>query len=81
MYVEENPIYPGKRGFWLVRTNGTSTDFSFKECLSPSSNKKKTLSAFRSAIEPYTFQFKQRFSVTPQQGIRREGFPQEGKCD
>src|SRR5438552_722209 len=61
MHVKENPVYPSKHGFWLVRTDGTGTDFSFMECLSPSSNKKKTLSAFRSAIEPYTFQFKQKF--------------------
>jgi hypothetical protein len=59
MHVKENPVYPGKRGFWLMRTDSTATDFSFMECLSPSSNKKKTQSAFRSAIEPYCFKFKQ----------------------
>jgi hypothetical protein len=61
MQVKKNPIYPSNRGFWLVRTDDTSTDFSFNKCLSPSSRKEKVQRAFRSAIEPYCFSFKQRF--------------------
>lgn len=59
MFVKTNPVYGGNtRGFWLTREDGTSTDFSFLECISPSSQIKKVKSAFRTAIEPFTMQFK-----------------------
>lgn len=62
MYVQTNRIYGGNtRGFWLMRTDGSKTDFSFLECLSPSSQTKKVKSAFRTAIEPYTMHFKEEF--------------------
>lgn len=66
--VEDNPIYPGprSRGFRLHRTDGTSTDFSFWECIRPTPHGKKVQRAFRAAIEPDTLAFKQHhFDVLP----------------
>jgi hypothetical protein len=68
MYVAENPIYPGKqsRGFRLIRTDGSETDFSYRECITPTSYKRKVKAAFRVAIESQALQFKQEyFDSTP----------------
>ena len=48
--VRRNPVYPNQRGFWIVRTDGTETDFSFLECLKPSTMRQKILSACREAV-------------------------------
>lgn len=56
--VRENPVYRKNFGFWAIRTDGTETDFSFIECLSPSSHGKKVFSAFRVAVEDQTIAFK-----------------------
>lgn len=61
MEVRENPVYKKNFGFWLIRNDGTETDFSFVECLSPSSQRKKVLAAFRASIEEQTMQFKRNF--------------------
>lgn len=60
LYVNENPMYPGERnrGFYLVRTDGTHTDFSYRECLKPTPHKKKVFNAMRAAIESDTLAFK-----------------------
>lgn len=34
MWVQTNPVYTNTRNFWLERVDGSSTDFSFMECLS-----------------------------------------------
>lgn len=69
--VEDNPIYPGQRsrGFRLHRTDGTSTDFSFWECIRPTPHSKKVQRAFRAAIEPDTLAFKQRHFDALQRGV------------
>jgi hypothetical protein len=61
--VEDNPMYPGPkaRGLRLHRVDGTSTDFSFWECIRPTPHIKKVQRAFRAAIEPDTMAFKQRY--------------------
>lgn len=61
--VEDNPMYPGPRarGLRLHRIDGTSTDFSFWECIRPTPHAKKVQRAFRAAIEPDTLEFKRRF--------------------
>ncbi|MEZ4614736.1 MAG: DCL family protein [Caldilineaceae bacterium] len=69
IFVKQNPVFHGNRGFWIRREDGTQTDFSFMECLSPSSQKKKVLSAFRAAVEPFTFAFKQQFFDSLADGI------------
>ena len=61
--VEDNPMYPGPkaRGLRLHRVDGSSTDFSFWECVRPTPHIKKVQKAFRAAIEPDTMAFKQRY--------------------
>jgi hypothetical protein len=58
IFVNTNPEYTNTRCFWLTRTDGSSTDFSFKECLTPTLQIKKFHNALRAAIEPFTMQFK-----------------------
>lgn len=59
-FVADNPVYPGdrNRGFRLVRIDGSETDFSFWECIRPTSHRKKVLRALRSAVEADTMSFK-----------------------
>lgn len=66
VFVDSNPIYPGNRsrGFYLVRHDGSRTDFSYKECLSPSSDDNKVFAAMRVAIEPDILAFKNRIFGT-----------------
>lgn len=45
-------------GFWLTRTDGSRTDFSFLECLTPSSHKTKVTSALRTEIQDQIYEFK-----------------------
>ena len=63
IHIAENPIYPGRRsrGFILVRADGTFTDFSYRECVSPSSQIRKVKSAFRQAIQYQSEAFKRDF--------------------
>lgn len=56
--VEKTPQY-GSKCFILVRTDGATTDFSYLECLRSTPHGAKVTSAFRAAIEPDVFQFKQ----------------------
>lgn len=60
-YVRRNPVYKNTRCFWLVRFDGSNTDFSYKECLTPTSQEKKFFNACRAAIEPYTQEYKRKF--------------------
>jgi hypothetical protein len=61
MSVRTNPLYTNTRCFWLTRLDETETDFSFKECLTPTSHKKKFLRALRAAIEPQIINFKKSY--------------------
>ena len=60
MCINENPEYPGERnrGFYLVRVDGTSTDFSYRECIKPTPHRKKVLNAMRAKVEGDTLAFK-----------------------
>lgn len=60
-WVQVNPVYSNTRNFWLLRTDGTSTDFSFLECLSPSTPMQRFHRACRAAIAPDIMAFKARF--------------------
>lgn len=53
------PGYPGTRGFTVHRLDGTSTDFSWRECLTGSSHRTRVLAAMRAAIVPQILAFKQ----------------------
>jgi hypothetical protein len=52
MEVRRNPVYPQSRGFWLIRADGSSTDFSFYECLRETPHMERFHRALRVAIEP-----------------------------
>ena len=59
--VIRNPIYTHTRGFYLYRVDGSGTDFSWVECLTPTPYAKKVRAALRVAIEPDTMEYKRRF--------------------
>ena len=48
--VRQNQTYRNNREFWIVRTDGTETDFSFMECLRPSTPLSKFKNACRAAV-------------------------------
>jgi hypothetical protein len=48
----------GGPGFWLVRTDGTRTDFSYLKCFSAGAGTKPVQSAFRNAIRPQVDAFR-----------------------
>jgi hypothetical protein len=59
--VDQNPFYRNTRCFWLIRLDNSKTDFSYGECIKPTSQKKKFFNACRAAVEPYTQAFKRNF--------------------
>lgn len=61
IFVARNPVWPGERnrGFFVRRTDKTICDFSYRECITPSSKEKKVKAAFRAAIQHQAFAFKQ----------------------
>lgn len=54
MWTGTNPIY-GNRNFWILRKDGSTTDFSFMKCLSKQNLFK---SACRNAIRPQILKFR-----------------------
>jgi len=48
----------GSKGFWVVRRDGTATAFSYRECISPTTNRTNVLSAFRQEIQYQIIRFK-----------------------
>lgn len=46
--------------FWLRRTDGTETDFSYRECIWPTDHKSEFIRACRSAIAPQIVAFRNR---------------------
>ena len=58
--IRTNPVYKN-RGFYIIRTDGSCTDFSYRQCLYPASNKQKFLNACRVAIMPQILEFKETF--------------------
>ncbi len=51
---------PHNRCFWLRRTDGTETDWSFRECIWPTDHRTEFLRACRSAIVPQIVAFRKR---------------------
>jgi hypothetical protein len=49
----------GGRCFWLVRTDGTETDFSYRSCLTHPTAKTDAQKGFRSAVQTQVDDFKQ----------------------
>lgn len=48
LQVDNSPDYPDVRCFWLVRTDGSETDFSYRKCL-----KEKVVREFPSFVDRY----------------------------
>lgn len=46
------------RGLWIKRTDGSEIDFSWVECLKPSTHEYRVKNAMRSAIQDDVFEFK-----------------------
>lgn len=61
-FVRINPHWSGKpnKGFWLQRTDGTETDFSYIACITPPSQRTEVMKGFRTVIHPDVRDFKQR---------------------
>lgn len=58
--VEQNE---GSRGFWLTRTDGSRTDWSFPACLKPPTPESEARAGFRTAIRPQVAAFRARFDA------------------
>ena len=58
IFVRQNPIFKKNREFWIKRTDGTETDFSFLECLKPTDPLRKFKNACRQAISGDVFVFR-----------------------
>jgi hypothetical protein len=50
----------GGRTFWLVRLDGTETDFSFVSCVSPPAPRQDFVKACRTAVVPVVLAFKNK---------------------
>ena len=62
IHVRSNPVFKNTQGFWLVRIDGTETDFSYKECITPTKNNKiRVRAACRTAIEQSVLRVKKAF--------------------
>lgn len=62
--VQFNPVYRNKE-FHLHRKDGTSTDFSFKKCVSPPTHRARFLMACRQSIAPGIIAYRKTyFKVT-----------------
>ena len=54
--VEQNQH--GTSGFWLLRVDGSRTDWSFVVCLTPPTHRKEVLSGLRAAIQDQIWAFR-----------------------
>lgn len=50
----------GSRGFWVVRTDGSATDFSFLACLTPPTHEHDVRRALRTAVRDQVRAFRDR---------------------
>ncbi len=69
MYVKTNEVYKRNQEFWLVRLDGTHTDFSFEVCIKHSTQLQKFKNACRTAVSPYIMQFKLDFFANKSEAI------------
>jgi hypothetical protein len=61
MCIKTNEVFKRNREFWLVRLDGTETDFSVEVCLRHRTKIQKFKSACRTAVAPFIRQFKLDF--------------------
>jgi len=57
-FVRVNTQFGDNKGFWLRRVDGTETDWSFLECITPTDHRKKFLNACRGAVAHQVIAFK-----------------------
>ena len=62
--VEINQVYKSNRGFWLTRFDGSRTDFSFLECITPDDYQKHFRVACRNAVVSQIQDFKTRYFLS-----------------
>ncbi|WP_084685318.1 DCL family protein [Nonomuraea coxensis] len=55
--VRANPLYPNKVSFFIVRTDGSETEFSFTKCLTPPTQRELVLRAMRQVVGPQVIAF------------------------
>jgi hypothetical protein len=77
--IEVRPTEFGKntRGFWLVREDGSETDFSYRKCVdNEQTYRKKFLAACRFAVKDHIAEFKDEFfRVAPVPSCALTGAP------
>jgi hypothetical protein len=56
--VRQNPVFRRSRSFYLIRTDGMETDWSYLHCLSPASHRTEVLEGMRTAIVDQVLRFK-----------------------
>ncbi len=64
MHIKVDRAFGGhNRQFWLVRTDGTETDFSWQKCLrlKPVTDKAKVMEAFRAVVASIVAQYKRTY--------------------
>ena len=73
--IRKNPKFPGKV-FWLVRVDGTETDFSYRRCVNGAEplHRLQVLSALRAVISDQVIDFKRR-ALTPDARCSLTGAP------
>jgi hypothetical protein len=59
--VRINPVFRQQRGFWVVRKDGSETDFSFEKCLRHPAPEQRLKAAARVAVAPSVIRFKRDF--------------------
>lgn len=74
--VRQNPEYPRQRGIFLIRTDGTETDFSVFNCITPPTTRVLALDAMRHAIAPQVIAVAERaFTATQPARCALTGVP------
>lgn len=61
MYVKSNEVFKRNREFWLVREDGSETDFSFEICLKHETKLQKFKNACRTSVADIVMEFKKDF--------------------
>ena len=68
--MDKSPDYPDVRCFWLVRTDGSETDFSYRKCL-----REKAVREFPAFVDRYDELYGKRRPVAPLANLREEDPP------
>lgn len=58
--IRRNPQYPSRRSIYLVRTDGSETEFGYNKCLNPPTLEKEVTAALRHTIGEQIIEFVRR---------------------